>query len=1677
MIEDQTSLIENVTAYESTNDNKISPSTDYQQLEVRDDSPQKLFKASQNSAQAEVLAASGPKKRKLDEPIETKSAKKVSPPWKKFDAEGPSSYKVGGQRVSARRNKLPLDLQPQGQTRGSSSRYLDDAQPNGDSMDSNGEPAHQSPHDTRYKGKRSISSVGGLGLKGAQPSLHTPRQNGVTKHPPRHASSFQHPSPQKSKSAPHRPRKYTRRKSSKWSPEERKSYIPASGSRPDKRAETLSTSANEHKRITKLPKLRLYYQPRPLSILNPLNIPRKTHNDLRDFLENEDPLGGEDEHKLTPEEAANEAVTRNRLIAEGRPGGILSQDNWSAIEVEPSDEPPPATTHPDHLIRDIVNLGPRVLREGQLHRHVAKKTALLAMDRYRRNQPRTSEEIVEDLKKDFKSVILQLRHAWDSALTVVKERKAVELQARKNADDQEEMKRLLEQSEGFLAGRVKRWFSETSEAGQLDGEVYQGSSDSGMSNDEDDELGVNDDQLSLDQLRQKYSNLPELNYSDVEMRGSNDEGEEDSDSDRGHRSGNSMDDGWDTTLPTLSQLGSNHEHRHDEFTGVDAEEFGNIEKDLDPAPSQEQPADQALQPVAINAFQADDRSQVFNECSPELEQVDDIMLDNSDEESDEDDEYDSDVSDPDLSSQADEDEEKASSSRTLGFLSKRELSYFGAQDVKNSATQDSESNEDPVDVDVVHTGNIRSVKDSEVLPLDRSETNGPGVGEINVIPSTSEEISRQPSSSTNASHAPPEFESASSVEPLETQSEPRLDVIADRARFRTKKPILLRGQLREYQHDGLDWLAGMYANGTNGILADEMGLGKTIQTIALLAHLAEEHHVWGPHLVVVPTSVILNWEMEFKKWCPGFKILTYYGNQEERRTKRKGWMDGNRWHVCITSYQLALQDASALKRKNWHFLVLDEAHNIKNFRSQRWQTLLGFKSQARLLLTGTPLQNNLTELWSLLFFLSPDTDHEDSANFGDLARFSRAFHRPVDQILEHGREALDDTARDIVTKLHRVLRPHLLRRLKAEVEKQMPKKYEHVTLCRLSKRQRQLYDSYMSLAGTRESFASGNYMSIINCLMQLRKVCNHPDLFETRQIVTSFAMPKSAIADYEIKELLVRRSCFYSAPRSDRRFLRLWRPNESTSNASRAKDLSATHHLRPTLEKAATPAGTTRCPDFSTVGSAIASIVADAREATNDEFCSNRDLNMWRTTRRPLYGENVLRLLSLALDRRFKPLRPSDRGSFTNEYLDKSCLLETMVLDLPQRAAALDTIIRKFGFATPAIVAPQMARLALTDKGMGIVRTAQSRSCHDPFHEARVRLSIAFPDKSLIQYDCGKLQRLERLLRQLQSGGHRALIFTQMTKVLNILERFLNLHGYRYLRLDGSTKIEERQVLTDRFNNDPRIPVFILSSRSGGLGINLTGADTVIFYDLDWNPAMDKQCQDRCHRIGQTRGVHIYRFVSEGTVEANILRKSNQKRMLDEVVIQQGDFTTEFFNQLDYPGQEGDSDTDAALDRVLGGNSDRMGRVLGQAEDKEDQEAARTAQKEDFQVDDADFADRSGSGTASNSKAENHIMTASAQPWPSADMPPTPLRPVPPTSETSAQQQTGEKRMTDHAIGIIAGLPQDRPLGRNAEGLEEREPGSWTDYLTRFLEWDLRDWTHAPRIENQNKKKKKKKAL
>ncbi|GMM29450.1 chromatin-remodeling protein [Martiniozyma asiatica (nom. inval.)] len=780
-------------------------------------------------------------------------------------------------------------------------------------------------------------------------------------------------------------------------------------------------------------------------------------------------------------------------------------------------------------------------------------------------------------------------------------------------------------------------------------------------------------------------------------------------------------------------------------------------------------------------------------------------------------------------------------------------------------------------------------------------------------------------------------------------------------------PILLKGTLRPYQKQGLNWLASLYNNQTNGILADEMGLGKTIQTISLLSYIACQYNDWGPHLIVVPTSVMLNWEMEFKRFAPGFKVLTYYGSPQQRKEKRKGWNTPDTFHVCITSYQLVVHDQPIFRRKKWKYMILDEAHNIKNFKSQRWNALLNFNTEHRLLLTGTPLQNNIIELWSLLYFLMPSTLDGGSnmpEGFADLADFQNWFANPVNKLVQGGGGANgDEETKKTVQKLHQVLRPFLLRRLKQDVEKQMPAKYEHIVYCRLSKRQRLLYDDFMSRAQTKETLASGNFLSIINCLMQLRKVCNHPDLFEVRPILTSFAQQKSVLSEFKVKEIITRRKIFESntwEKRVDLNFLNfIPAQNYQMTNAEieTLKQKSASNFFKEEEDKLALELkGKIIKPNLENLEKYYDYVVNKEKKDLMDDYSHLKYKN------------------DLYIDRH--PLIPADTvKAFTIIQKDKSKVKQleelNLIKPLETRTINLAPTIEKYAFVTPKVVCRDMIDQIIPEElQIELTHDAQTDEILNPFHQAQVKTSIAFPDKSLLQYDCGKLQKLSNLLHEIIPQGHRVLIFTQMSKVLDILEQFLNYNGYPYMRLDGATKIEDRQLLTERFNNDTRVKCFILSSRAGGLGINLTGADTVVFYDSDWNPAMDKQCQDRCHRIGQTRDVHIYRFVSEYTIESNILKKAEQKRQLDNVVIQNGEFTTDYFSKLTVQDLLGDnSDGDNTSNNTELGGKD-FTSALEQAEDVEDAKAAKEAMKE-VNVDTEDFSEEAAKDDNKSNGNEN----------------------------------------------------------------------------------------------------------
>uniref|UniRef100_A0A3B4UGT7 Chromodomain helicase DNA binding protein 4 n=1 Tax=Seriola dumerili TaxID=41447 RepID=A0A3B4UGT7_SERDU len=479
------------------------------------------------------------------------------------------------------------------------------------------------------------------------------------------------------------------------------------------------------------------------------------------------------------------------------------------------------------------------------------------------------------------------------------------------------------------------------------------------------------------------------------------------------------------------------------------------------------------------------------------------------------------------------------------------------------------------------------------------------------------------------------------------------------------------GTLHPYQLEGLNWLRFSWAQATDTILADEMGLGKTVQTAVFLYSLYKEGHSKGPFLVSAPLSTIINWEREFEMWAPDMYVVTYVGDKDSRAVIRENEFsfEGNairggkkaskmkkdspvKFHVLLTSYELITIDQAVLGSIEWACLVVDEAHRLKNNQSKFFRVLNNYPLQHKLLLTGTPLQNNLEELFHLLNFLTPE-------RFNNLEGFLEEF--------------ADIAKEDQIKKLHDMLGPHMLRRLKADVFKHMPSKTELIVRVELSPMQKKYYKFILTrnfeALNTR---GGGNQVSLLNVVMDLKKCCNHPYLF---------------------------------------------------------------------------PAAATEAPKLP-------------------------------------------------------------NGMYEGTALTKSS---------------------------------------------------------------------------------GKLMLLQKMMRRLKEGGHRVLVFSQMTKMLDLLEDFLENEGYKYERIDGGVTGNLRQEAIDRFNA-PGAPqfAFLLSTRAGGLGINLASADTVIIYDSDWNPHNDIQAFSRAHRIGQNRKVMIYRFVTKASVEERITQVAKKKMMLTHLVVRPG---------------------------------------------------------------------------------------------------------------------------------------------------------------------------------------------
>ncbi|XP_078429763.1 SNF2/Brahma-type chromatin-remodeling protein CHR12 [Wolffia australiana] len=304
----------------------------------------------------------------------------------------------------------------------------------------------------------------------------------------------------------------------------------------------------------------------------------------------------------------------------------------------------------------------------------------------------------------------------------------------------------------------------------------------------------------------------------------------------------------------------------------------------------------------------------------------------------------------------------------------------------------------------------------------------------------------------------------------------------------TEQPSILQGgELRPYQLEGLQWMLSLFNNNLNGILADEMGLGKTIQTIALIAYLIEHKGVSGPHLIVAPKAVLPNWANEFATWAPSIVAVLYDGRLEERKLLREEFSGPDKFNAMITHYDLIMRDKAFLKKIPWYYVIVDEGHRLKNHECSLARTLVsGYRIRRRLLLTGTPIQNSLQELWSLLNFLLPSI-------FNSVQNFEEWFNAPFADRCEVSLS--DEEELLIIRRLHQVIRPFLLRRKKDEVEKFLPSKIQVILKCDLSAWQKAYYQQVTDVGRVGLHSGTGKSKSLQNLSMQLRKCCNHPYLF------------------------------------------------------------------------------------------------------------------------------------------------------------------------------------------------------------------------------------------------------------------------------------------------------------------------------------------------------------------------------------------------------------------------------------------------------------------------------------------------------------------------------------------------------------------------------------------------------
>lgn len=574
--------------------------------------------------------------------------------------------------------------------------------------------------------------------------------------------------------------------------------------------------------------------------------------------------------------------------------------------------------------------------------------------------------------------------------------------------------------------------------------------------------------------------------------------------------------------------------------------------------------------------------------------------------------------------------------------------------------------------------------------------------------------------------------------------------------------------------------------------------------------------------------------------------MMYHGEPKERQELLKtkllnnlsGGKPNERFPVVCTSYEMVVRDSAALSKINWEFIIIvsqlpplltgtviailtplqDEGHRMKNAESRLFQEVCKFTSATRFLITGTPLQNNLKELWSLLHFLMPGI-------FTDWEAFEQWFDFSDLQDEEGTKKFVEDEQNhDLVKRIHTVLQPLLLRRVKADVAHHLPKKREYVLYAPMTKEQTDLYNSINDRKADTRAFLENKLME------HLTGSTSTPagSRGTTRRSSRSKSLSNGSRNAFDLM-----------MGQSKKR----GRPAKSATPLKGSQKRKAPPTSEASTPKMARPSG--RQPtSVSARGS--------ARKAT----------------------------------RRAYKLDESDDDQLSDdEFEDK----------LAGQYAEDDSAEHENTPTSPGdierVATLELAKKQISAKKLGNEMLQLRLVCNSPLNFYDPWPTGEGVNENIVT-SSGKMLLLDRLLKALFERGHKVLIFSQFNTQLDILEDYAYFKGWKVCRIDGSVSQPARAKSIELFNKDPEHKLFLLSTRSGGQGINLASADTVILFDSDWNPQLDLQAQDRCHRIGQTRPVVVYRLATKGTVEESLLMSADAKRRLEKLVIRKGTYKT-----------------------------------------------------------------------------------------------------------------------------------------------------------------------------------------